>query len=105
MTVIRFCITVENHTLQKLLMMFYECVRKYDASGKLLPEMILVWCVSHKLRAEAYRATLLVRPLSPPFSRRRLRQQCAPQQSLAPERVHSRLLAPLPVQAARARDH
>ena len=43
MTVIRFCITVDNHALQKLLMMFYECVRKYDAAGKLLPEMILVW--------------------------------------------------------------
>jgi coatomer subunit beta len=41
-TVIRYCITVEDHTLQKLLMLFYECVRKYDAAGKLLPEMILV---------------------------------------------------------------
>ncbi len=45
MTVIRYCITVENHALQKLLMLYYECVRKYDAAGKLLPEMILVWCV------------------------------------------------------------
>ncbi len=45
MTVIRYCITVESHTLQKLLMLYYECVRKYDAAGKLLPEMILVWCV------------------------------------------------------------
>ncbi len=43
MTVIRFCITVESHALQKLLMLYYECVRKYDAAGKLLPEMILVW--------------------------------------------------------------
>jgi coatomer subunit beta len=43
MTVIRYCITVESHALQKLLMMYYECVRKYDAAGKLLPEMILVW--------------------------------------------------------------
>jgi coatomer subunit beta len=41
-TVIRYCITVEDHALQKLLMLFYECVKKYDASGKLLPEMILV---------------------------------------------------------------
>ncbi len=41
-TVIRYCITVEDHTLQKLLMLFYECVRKYDSAGKLLPEMILV---------------------------------------------------------------
>lgn len=43
MTVIRFCITSEDHTLQKLLMFYYESVRKYDAQGKLLPEMILVW--------------------------------------------------------------
>jgi coatomer subunit beta len=43
MTVIRYCITVEDHTLQKLLMLYYECVRKYDSAGKLLPEMILVW--------------------------------------------------------------
>lgn len=43
MTVIRFCITSEDHMLQKLLMFYYEAVRKYDANGKLLPEMILVW--------------------------------------------------------------
>ena len=30
-TVIRYCITVENHALQKLLMLFYEVARKYDA--------------------------------------------------------------------------
>ncbi len=41
-TVIRYCITVEDHALQKLLMLFYEVVRKYDGQGKLLPEMILV---------------------------------------------------------------
>jgi coatomer subunit beta len=41
-TVIRYCITVEDHALQKLLMLFYETVKKYDAAGKLLPEMILV---------------------------------------------------------------
>lgn len=41
-TVIRFCMTVEHHALQKLLMLFYEVVRKYDSAGKLLPEMILV---------------------------------------------------------------
>ena len=43
MTVIRFCITVEDHTLQKLLMLYWEVARKHDAAGKLLPEMILVW--------------------------------------------------------------
>jgi hypothetical protein len=30
---------------QKLLMLYYEVARKHDAAGKLLPEMILVWCV------------------------------------------------------------
>ncbi len=40
--VIRYCITVEDHALQKLLMLFYEVVKKYDGQGKLLPEMILV---------------------------------------------------------------
>ncbi len=43
MTVIRFCITVEDHELKKLLVYFWECVKKYDASGHLKPEMILVW--------------------------------------------------------------
>jgi coatomer subunit beta len=66
MTVIRFCITVEDHSLQvclrsafclhvllfylfmlclpqKLLMLYWEVARKHDAAGKLLPEMILVW--------------------------------------------------------------
>ena len=51
MTVIRFCITVEDHELKKLLVYFWECVKKYDASGHLKPEMILVWYV------EAGRAT------------------------------------------------
>ena len=45
MTVIRYCITQEDHTLQKLLMYYWEVARKYDASGKLLPELILVWYV------------------------------------------------------------
>ena len=38
-----FCLTQENHQLKKLLMLYWESVEKYDASGKLLPEMILVW--------------------------------------------------------------
>jgi hypothetical protein len=45
MTVIRFCITVEDHEIKKLLMYFWEVVKKYDAAGHLKPEMILVWCV------------------------------------------------------------
>jgi coatomer subunit beta len=46
MTVIRYCITQEDHTLQKLLMLFWEVARKHDSAGKLLPEMILVWYVT-----------------------------------------------------------
>lgn len=42
MSVIRFCITVEDHELKKLLMYFWEVVKKYDASGNPKPEMILV---------------------------------------------------------------
>ena len=37
--------TAQHGAPQKLLMLYYEVVRKYDAAGKLLPEMILVWCV------------------------------------------------------------
>lgn len=43
MTVIRYCITVDDHKLQKLVMLYWEVARKFDASGRLLPEMILVW--------------------------------------------------------------
>ncbi|KAJ1395550.1 Clathrin/coatomer adaptor, adaptin-like protein, partial [Ochromonadaceae sp. CCMP2298] len=42
MTVIRFCITQDDHQIKKLLMLFWEVVPKYSADGKLLPEMILV---------------------------------------------------------------
>eukprot|EP01138_Halocafeteria_seosinensis_P015246 gb/GECG01015561.1/.p1 GENE.gb/GECG01015561.1/~~gb/GECG01015561.1/.p1 ORF type:complete len:1031 (+),score=153.84 gb/GECG01015561.1/:1-3093(+) len=42
MTVIRFCINVESHELQKLIMLYWELVPKHDESGKLLSEMILV---------------------------------------------------------------
>jgi coatomer subunit beta len=42
MTVIRFCINTQDHTLKKLLMLYWEIVPKHDSSGVLLPEMILV---------------------------------------------------------------
>eukprot|EP01038_Epipyxis_sp_PR26KG_P015500 gene15500-20917_t len=42
MTVIRFCITQEDHQIKKLLMLYWEIVPKYSADNKLLPEMILV---------------------------------------------------------------
>eukprot|EP00937_MAST-01D_sp_MAST-1D-sp2_P003084 g3084.t1 len=42
MSVIRFCITQDDHFLKKLLMIYWEVVPKYDGERKLLPEMILV---------------------------------------------------------------
>ena len=42
MTVIRFCITQEDHMIKKLLMLYWEIVPKYGGDAKLLPEMILV---------------------------------------------------------------
>lgn len=42
MTVIRFCITCDDHTIKKLLMLYWEIVPKFGADNKLLPEMILV---------------------------------------------------------------
>eukprot|EP01035_Chromulina_nebulosa_P019621 gene19621-25530_t len=42
MTVIRFCITNDDHQLKKLLTLYWEIVPKYSADNKPLPEMILV---------------------------------------------------------------
>ncbi|CAE7853780.1 copb1, partial [Symbiodinium sp. KB8] len=42
MTVIRFCINEEDKEVKKLLMIFWEVIKKHDASGKLRPEMMLV---------------------------------------------------------------
>lgn len=42
MTVIRFVMPTTDHTLKKLLQIFWEVVPKYGADGKLLHEMILV---------------------------------------------------------------
>ena len=42
MTVIRYCITNEDHHIKKMLSLYWEVCTKYDSSGKLLPEMILV---------------------------------------------------------------
>jgi len=42
MTVIKFCIHTENHTLKKLLLLYWEVVDKKDSKGSLLHEMILV---------------------------------------------------------------
>ncbi|KNB43973.1 beta subunit of the coatomer [Blastocystis sp. subtype 4] len=42
MTVIRFCVTVDDHELTKLLHIYWECAQKCDENGDLKPEMILV---------------------------------------------------------------
>ena len=42
MTVIRFVMPLEDHTIKKLLLVFWEIVPKTTGEGKLLQEMILV---------------------------------------------------------------
>lgn len=45
MSVIKGCLKEDSKELKKLVMMYWEVVKKYDAEGKLLPEMILVWYI------------------------------------------------------------
>ncbi|XP_055843982.1 coatomer subunit beta [Episyrphus balteatus] len=42
MTIIRFVLPLQNHTIKKLLLIFWEIVPKTSSDGKLLQEMILV---------------------------------------------------------------
>ena len=42
MTIIRFVMPVQDHTIKKLLLVFWEVVPKYMSDGKLMQEMILV---------------------------------------------------------------
>lgn len=41
-TIIRYVLTSEDHTIQKLLLLYLEIVDKTDSRGKILPEMILI---------------------------------------------------------------
>jgi len=41
-TIVRYVLPSENHFVQKLLLLYLETIQKTDASGKLLPEMILI---------------------------------------------------------------
>ncbi|XP_010555996.1 PREDICTED: coatomer subunit beta-1-like [Tarenaya hassleriana] len=41
-TVIRYVLPSEDHTIQKLLLLYLEIIDKTDAKGKVLPEMILI---------------------------------------------------------------
>jgi coatomer subunit beta len=43
MHIIRFVLPSRNHALKKLSLLYLEAVEKVDKSGKLKPEMILVW--------------------------------------------------------------
>jgi coatomer subunit beta len=43
MTIIRFVMPVDNHTIKKLLLLYWEIAEKTSPDGKLLHEMILVW--------------------------------------------------------------
>lgn len=65
MSVIKGCLKEESKELKKLVMMYWEVVKKYDAEGKLLPEMILVRvcaCVYHMRRPAYYPSTLTAGP-------------------------------------------
>lgn len=41
-TIVRYVLPSEDHTIQKLLLLYLEAIEKTDASGRLLPEMILI---------------------------------------------------------------
>ncbi|KAG8045246.1 hypothetical protein GUJ93_ZPchr0008g13481 [Zizania palustris] len=41
-TVVRYVLPSENHTVQKLLLLYLEIIDKRDAAGRVLPEMILI---------------------------------------------------------------
>lgn len=56
MTIIRFVLPVQNHTIKKLLLIFWEIVPKTSADGKLLQEMILVCDAYRKVSANATQA-------------------------------------------------
>lgn len=58
MTIIRFVLPVQNHTIKKLLLIFWEIVPKTSADGKLLQEMILV--------CDAYRKVSSANAAAPP---------------------------------------
>ena len=42
MTVIRFVMPLQDHTIKKMLLIFWEVVPKYSQDGKMLQEIILV---------------------------------------------------------------
>ena len=62
MSVIKGCLKEDSKELKKLVMMYWEVVKKYDAEGKLLPEMILVRACLHRcVCAGVYRHSIKLR--------------------------------------------
>jgi len=57
MTVIRFVMPLQDHTIKKMLLVFWEVVPKYTADGKMLHEMILV-CDAYRKVDSFYNAIL-----------------------------------------------
>lgn len=55
MTIIRFVLPLQDHTIKKLLLVFWEIVPKTTPDGRLLQEMILV--------CDAYRKVNLLKPV------------------------------------------
>jgi len=41
-SIVRYVLPSENHTVQKLLLLYLEVIEKTDSAGKILPEMILI---------------------------------------------------------------
>lgn len=41
-TIVRYVLPCEDHTVQRLLLLYLEIIEKTDDNGKLLPEMILI---------------------------------------------------------------
>lgn len=50
MTIIRFVLPLQDHTIKKLLLIFWEIVPKTTPDGKLMQEMILVCDAYRKVR-------------------------------------------------------
>lgn len=55
MTVIRFVMPLEDHTIKKLLLVFWEIVPKTTSDGKLLQQMILVCDAYRKVSCDSSR--------------------------------------------------
>ena len=55
MHIIRYVLPEQDHTIKKLMFIFWEIVPKRDAAGKLLTEMILVCDAYRKVSWKAFK--------------------------------------------------